>query len=232
MFIPVGNKKLLSKEIVKQLIDSMIGRELKPGDKIPTELELTKVFDVSRGTVREAMKTLEVFGLITINPGIGTFVKKLDLDLFLGQLTLLLFLDNKDIINLLEIRKLLEPYGAGKAAENSSGEWLKEMENQVLMMKENHNNIDEFIKHDIQFHILIHKNSGNDLLAKIIENIQILYKHQLKIAIKKPGSIESNIKFHYEIIDAIKKGNKNLAKTKMLQHIKDVEKILGLKTKK
>jgi len=141
---------------------------------------------------------------------------------------MLLLLDNRDIVNLLEIREILEPYGAGKAAENSSGEWLNEMENQVIMMKKNYNNIDEFIKHDIQFHILIHKNSGNDLLAKIIENIQTLYKHQLKIAIKKPGSIDSNIKFHNEIINAIRKGNKEYAKTIMLQHIKDVERCLGL----
>ena len=129
--------KSLSEEVVKQIFDSFKNNELKPGDKLPSEMELSKIFNVSRGTIREAMKYLENFGFISINPGSGTYINKTGFDLFLNKTAASIFMNANELKNLMEIRKLLEVYGAGQAARNANAEDITLIEKEIIEMEQN-----------------------------------------------------------------------------------------------
>jgi GntR family transcriptional repressor for pyruvate dehydrogenase complex len=216
----------LSQEIVQQFLNLMINKKLKAGDKIPSEMKLTKEFNVSRGVIREAMKSLEIFGLITIKPGHGTFVNKFGFDVFLKKLTPLLFIDKNEVIDLLEIRKILETYGVRLAVQKADKEDIKLLENELLEMNKNLKNHEAFIQHDVNFHVLLNKSSGNSLLSKIIETIRAYYLQQSINVISKPGAAKRALNFHKEILEAVKNKNKKTASKILLEHLEDVERAM------
>jgi len=100
----------LSEQFSRQILDLISDGVLKPGDKVPTEMELVKEVGVSRTTVREGMQRLAMLGIIEIKPGQGTFVRedKKVLNLMLNLLSMDEEIKKSTILELLELRKILE----------------------------------------------------------------------------------------------------------------------------
>ena len=226
LFKSLKNAKL-SKEVVKQILSSIKENKLRPGDKLPPEQELCKIFDVSRGTIREAMKSLETFGVVIIKHGSGTFISELNIDLFMGKLSSVLLISEKEINDLMIIRKLIETFAAEEAAVRADDDELLLIEVELEGMKNNLNNHYEFIKHDINFHILIAKSSKNSILPKILEVIRLIYKQQQIRVIAKRGAAKTAYNFHKKIYKAIKNKDKNSAKKLMNKHLNVIEKLIN-----
>ena len=216
----------LSEEVVEQIFKSIKNNELKPGDKLPSEMELTKIFNVSRGTIREAMKYLENFGFISINPGSGTFINKTGFDLFLKKTAAFMFMGTNELKDLMEIRKLLEVYGVGQAARNANAEDITLIEKEIIEMELNIRDERKFIEHDINFHMLINKCSKNMFLGKIVEPIRFFYLQQQINAIKNPGVTKKSLNYHKKIWEAIKNKDVEEAKKEMSDHLENVEEII------
>ena len=152
-----NNQKTLldMKSVFKTIHYSIRNNELKPGDKLPSEMELTKFFNVSRGTVREALKSLENFGFLTIKSGSGTYINEVKFDLFLKKVAPFMIMKKNEVIDLMEIREILEVYGAGIAAEHANDEDIAKMQSELLEMEEKISNGESFIEHDLNFHLLV-----------------------------------------------------------------------------
>ena len=94
--------------VVNNLKQLLMEGKLRPGDRLPNELEISEGMGVSRGSVREAMKILSAFGLIDIRVGNGTFVSETPGNKLMDSLLFSFFVNNPDIQNLYELRQIIE----------------------------------------------------------------------------------------------------------------------------
>jgi len=229
LFKIIGTKSL-SSSVVEQFIDLIVQKKLKNGDKLPSETELCKAFNVSRGTLREGLKSLENFGLINSIRGSGSYISKYIIDDYLKSLTAILSLeiDMNSIIDLLEIRKVLEGYAVTKATKLIKKSELQLMHEEIIKAENAIEDNTKFIEHDINFHYIIYKTSGNMLLPRIIEIIRQLYIIQQYEVINKPNAAKRAVKFHKEILKSISEKDSLGAKEKMINHLEDIEKAILL----
>jgi GntR family transcriptional regulator, transcriptional repressor for pyruvate dehydrogenase complex len=234
MFKEIKSKNL-SREIVNQVIDSIKNNSLKVGDRIPSEIELTNIFKVSRGTIREAMKSLENFGLIEIKKGKGTFVTNINIDFFLKKLMPFLVVSKEELIKFLDIRILLEVYGIEEAVKNANerdielieaelSESKKEFDHMKNKDKDFEESYRNYIEHDINFHILIGESTKNTILSKLLESVRLVYFEQQIRGVKNVSFLpEKGYLAHKKILEAIKNKDIEKAKSEMRKHIESTK---------
>ncbi len=102
-------------EIARQ-IEKLITDKLKPGDKLPPERQLADMFGVSRSSIRDAIRALELSGLVEARQGMGTVVRERDNDAAINPLTQILLKQRVLVSELIDVRKMIEPPLARRAA--------------------------------------------------------------------------------------------------------------------
>ncbi|MGQ9629322.1 MAG: FadR/GntR family transcriptional regulator [bacterium] len=213
--------------VIEKLKDSIKRGEYKPGQRLPTEPELSSMLQVGRGSVREALKRLETMGLIRIRHGEGAFVvDSLDIASFMQPLTTMLILDKPQLLELMQAREVIEGGTVRFAAHNATDEEIEELHQLVQKMKEHINNPEEFIKHDLAFHMAIAKASGNSVLSKVLNLIRDLFLEEQKTVVMLPGAAERAYEYHLKIYEAIKERDADKSGKIMLEHLEDIEKAI------
>ena len=229
MFKPVKTKKVYE-EIIGQIKKLIIDGKLHPGDKLLSERELADTLNVSRASVREAFSALEIMGIITIRPGEGSFVRQVSYEGMMEPLSFLLQIEIDDIVQLLEVRKILEIEAAALAASRSSPSDLENMKHALVSMLEevNAGGIGEI--GDASFHFSIAKAANNPILIKLMNAISDLLTNTFRTSRQKLFLIDNMPTLlhqsHYEIYEAIAARNPRLAKRKMQEHLNLVEDVL------
>ena len=193
--------------VVNNIKQLLIDRRLKPGEKLPSELEISEGLGVSRGSVREAMKILSAFGLIDIRVGNGTYVCETPGNGMLDSFLFSFFLSNPNIEDLYEFRQIFEidileqilkHYDENQTDRTSLKENLKELQQLIeygatpSQLKEN----------DLEFHRLLGKASCN-LLSEKIYNFVIDFMEPSISATHKHQNGEIVYKVHKDIMDII-----------------------------
>lgn len=209
--------------ILNDITRDIISGELKPGEKIAGEYELAEKYEVSRFTVREAMKKLDSMGLISIKHGVGSFVNEITPESFMKPLLPVLVMSNIDIREICEARLPLEVQSIALCADRIDAEKLVEMKQLVVKMEEALSN-KEFEKYnelDISFHLLIAKASKNRVLFEMLNTLQDMLREQMKREIFVPNATERSINRHKLMVEAIEHKEKELAKQLMTLHIND-----------
>lgn len=155
LFKPIQNKKI-SEDIIIQFKELILNKELKSGDKIPSERELTEIFSAGRPTIREALRSLEMMDLIEVQPGRGSFVKELNFSSYIetikDNVNFMLLSEKVSLKELYGGRKLVEPGIARLVAENRTPE---DLENLEQLVRDTQNSLDDsgrFIKYSAMFH--------------------------------------------------------------------------------
>ncbi len=234
MFKPVKTKKVYE-EIIGQIKKLIIDGKLQPGDKLLSERELAETLNVSRASVREAFSALEIMGIITIRPGEGSFVKQVSYEGMIEPLSFFLQVEIDDIVQLLEVRKILEIETAALAATRATPEDLEEIKCALVSMLEevSAGGIGEI--GDAAFHFSIAKAANNPILIKVMHTISDLLTKTFRTSRQKLFLIENMPTLlhqsHYEIYEAIAARNPRLARRKMQEHLNLVEDVL-IKIKK
>lgn len=189
---------------IKQLL---MDRRLKPGDKLPSEIEISDGLGVSRGSVREAMKILSAFGLIDIRVGNGTYVCESPGNGIMDSLLFSFFVTNPDTENLYELRHvfeidilelILKHYEDNLAERKALKHNLEELQN--LMNTESYP--DELKKNDLQFHQLLGKATHNILVERVY-NFIIDFMEPSIAATHKNQKGEVVYSVHKAIVDII-----------------------------
>lgn len=229
MFKSVKSNKI-SEHIIEQFRKAIFEGRLKPGDKLPSEKELLKTFNVSKATLREALRSLEILGFLEIRKGVsgGAFVTEVDMKKAKDCFTNFLVFKNLSLKDLAEVRLILEPYIAEKAALLINEEDLKKLEN---LNKEceyvlNNNIPIESRKNEIEYHRIIGSVTGNPILMFILDFVENLLIDTKKIL--KPGKEFSLkvLKAHKRIYKALSERNPKKAREEMVKHVLEVEKDL------
>lgn len=209
--------------IVEELKKDIISGELKPGDKIVGEYDLAKKYEVSRFTVREAMKKLDSMGLISIKHGIGSFVNEIKPESFMKPLLPVLVMSNIDIREICEARLPLEVQSISLCIDRINNEKLNQMKELYAKMEKvlEENDFEEYNELDIQFHLQLAKASENRVLFEMLSTLQDMLREQLRRDMGVPHSMERSIRRHKLMIEAIENREKELAKQLMTLHIND-----------
>ena len=125
-------RKRLFEGIVDRIKAQIKSGQLSPGDQLPAERELAEKMSVSRTSVREALRTLEIMGYIEIKAGEGVFVKQVTFDDLLEPIMGALSVDKDLILDLLDVRDIIEVEMTKKAVMNASEEDLSRIENAIV----------------------------------------------------------------------------------------------------
>ncbi len=157
--------------VMKQILGSIESGQFKPGDKLPTEQQLIEMFGVGRSTIREATSTLSMLGYLHSIQGKGCFVRE---DLDPVKATGLALQDMQaatNIIDLVEVREILECNAVRLAARRAESKDLNRIRKALLKMKETRSDLQRFIDHDFQFHIAVARASQNQLILELMKRI-------------------------------------------------------------
>jgi GntR family transcriptional repressor for pyruvate dehydrogenase complex len=223
----IARTSTITQKIITQIRTAILAGKLKPGDILPHEKELTEQFGVSKQTLRESLRALEHMGLIDVRKGIGGGAHIVEVDIEVTKQSLANFLYFKDLTieNLSELRKLIEPHAAGKAAEHISKDDLEELRELNETARGNLNNdlLEEMSHDEINFHRVIAQNTGNPILILILDFVENLLEDFKKVLKPDLAFSKSVLDAHDKIYQAICDKDPKKASTEMYQHVYDVE---------
>lgn len=215
----LGNKKTLPELAVEQIITYINQNNLQSGDQLPNEIDLMNKLNVGRGTIREAIKSLNSKGVVVIKRGVGTFVAEQP-GVSDDPLGFIFETDKTKLLkDALEVRLLIEPSMIIKAIENISDEQIDEM---IALAKE----IEDLIKknkdyttQDVAFHTLLARASGNRVIEKLIPIITVAIEQAIDLTDRSLA--QETIITHHQIVEAVKNRDKDKARLAMNKHIQD-----------
>ncbi len=213
-------------EAVARQIETLILEKLKPGDKLPPERELAEMFSVSRSSIRDAIRSLELAGLVEPRQGIGTVVCEVTADSLLNPLVNALKRKQELVSELLEVRKMIEPPLAARAASHVAPDEIQEMEDILRRQAEKMARDEMTIEEDSEFHYTIAMASGNSVVLKVLDLLMDLLRETRERSLQWPGRAQRSLAGHRQILAAIKKGDGKAAEAAMRRHIEDVEHIV------
>lgn len=203
----LGRKELQEEvfdEILKQIQDGI----WKPGEKIPSETELSLQMGVSRISVREVIQRLKTMDLLESFRGKGTFVKELKFNsgTYLKSFAPLILLDKKDIIYIVEFRKILENGIIELYMENVTPDDIAELEHDVQEMSNNIENLEEYMKYDLSFHLKLYQMTKNPVIEMLSGTFRDMTSFSMDNTLTKKGAKEG-VYYSQRILKAIKEGD-------------------------
>lgn len=213
-----GKRKLLGPQIEEQILKYIKDNGLNVDDKIPNEFALASLFDVGRSTVREAVKGLESRGYLEVRRGSGTYIRSLveaeDDPLGLSQLD-----DDRYRLGLelFEVRLMIEPEIASKAARNATDENIAEIRRLCQDVENLYNAGENHMKKDIEFHTAIAHASGNRVVEQLVPIINSSIETFIQLT---HGSLkEETIQTHRAITESIAEHDSTGARCAMITHL-------------
>src|SRR6202047_3055584 len=213
----------LFEQIVKQVEDSILKGQLKPGDQLPAERDLAQRFGVSRTAVREAVKTLREKGLVEAYSGRGTFVTNGTSQAIRQSLDLMIRINQQEgSANLAELRLVLEPEIAGLAASRIEEQLLSTMRESVAVMDRNLRDPDAYVEADLDFHLALAEAAGNPLLLSLLDSIVGLLREQRSRIFSVKGGPERGQLHHKRILAAVEQRDSEAAREAMRAHLQQV----------
>jgi GntR family transcriptional repressor for pyruvate dehydrogenase complex len=217
--IPISNPADL---IIRQIREFIHSGELKPGDRLPSERQLTEKLGVSRTHVRNAMKKLEFYGIVKVLPQSGTVVSSLGIPAIEGMIGNILQLDSYSFFSLVETRVTMEIQAAGWAAERRTTEDIEELEKTYDIYVQHTKIGGPATDQDIMLHLKIAEISKNPLLRSLMLFItpEILSNYR-KYKVCEDVT-ESALLEHRLLVQYIKDKNAVGAMNIMKQHLQNV----------
>jgi len=153
--------------------------ELRPGDFIPSEPQLSKQLGVSRTVVREGLRSLESLGVIGSRRGAGRYVRGFSLAPIVDNLSYGMLFDTEDMQEIIAVRERLEAGFIGEAIEAVGETTLNRLRDQIEKMREKTAAGQDFLEEDLAFHDAIYRVTGNRLLVKLLDVFEAVY-HNLR----------------------------------------------------
>lgn len=218
-------KTKLYEQIVSQLQSFIESGRLKHGDRLPSERELSSIFQVSRHSVREAIRILEEKNLLKTRLGSGTYINTEEESSMVDFLARAIFTEKSKLIEIFQFRNMIEPQIARLAAENATAKDIEALENILKAQEQALDNIKEYLNLDRAFHLALAKATNNTILVRIIERINgILSKSRAEFS-QSQTRRQRSFNGHQKIIHAIKAKKPGLAAEHMIEHINAIKKI-------
>jgi GntR family transcriptional regulator, transcriptional repressor for pyruvate dehydrogenase complex len=219
------NKKKLADSVIEEIKRMINNGELREGDKLPNQNEFAAQLGVSRTSLREALSTLTLIGVIEQRPGFGTVIRSRAPALYANHLTPPLMSDEKATTELIEARRYIEMGGAELAAAYATAEEIEELKTLVNTMAEanREGRIGDYIEKDLAFHFMIAKASHNRFILHLFVTIRGMMEQYMRESFHLlPWMLERSLKFHTNIFQAIQNRDPARAVSEMRKHNLDI----------
>jgi DNA-binding FadR family transcriptional regulator len=216
------SRATLSEQVAKRLAARITAGDWQPGEKLPSEAELCKAFEVGRSSLREALTSLAFIGLIRIRAGGGSYVaEKPSAYLTSPWLKNALLTDEKAFNEFIEARMILETELAGLCAERITPEELSRMEQIVEQMRGSMDKPEEFWKLDLAFHLSMGSAARNEVLNEVIKGL----REQMTELISKSLLLQEGIAItqHGKLLEAFRLHNPQKARDAMRHHLQSFQ---------
>ena len=220
-FKPIKQEKISTK-IVEQIKSLIKEGDLKPGDALPPERELVKLFNVSRASLREALNSLTGMGFLEMSQKQRTVVKSLASGRMTEPLHLLIKDDLQTVFELIEVRKAIETWNAYHAAKRAGDDDIARLEKSLESMRNRLNERLSVVKDDADFHLAMAEATHNKIQTHLMFSIYDLLKESLG-GYYESIDMQDIFNQHSKVVEAIKNRDPDLASRRMREHLDYVE---------
>lgn len=214
-------------ELVARRIESLIrSGDLRCGDRLPPEPELARILQISRSSLREALKGLLFLGLIKARPGSGTFIQPTLTRVLSRHFQWMVLLEEMKHLEIYELRRIVEPEAAALAAERATAEDIDRMERALAGMRLAVDKPEDFHKHDIEFHAAFAQASGNVALQT---TMSVLYDAAAEARLRVLpliGNMKAHWKRHERMFLYIRDRKPQLARRAVAEDMRYAESLL------
>jgi len=211
-------------QAVAHQLERHIAHSLKPGELLPPERQLAHMLGVSRSSVRDAIRSLELMGLLEPHQGIGTVVCNPGAKAA-NSLAKALRDQRKQIAELIDLRKMIEPHLAGRAARHASRDELAEMEGILARQEEKVRRGKLAVEEDSEFHYRIALASNNSAILKVVDVLMDLLRKTRESSLQGKRRQEQSLAGHRRILSALKRREHAAAEVAMRRHLQEIENI-------
>lgn len=221
MLEPVKRSRIYER-IVEQIQTLIANGTFKPGQQLPTERDLARTFQVSRTTVREALRALEMAGVIEGKQGGGTFVRDVSTEMLVRPLASALLKGKRELDDIFEVRQLVEPGVARLAALRRTDDQLQRLEELLERQRAKVAAGENFVDEDTQFHYLLAVAADNPVLLRLQDTIMALVRESRADYLQGPDRAQRSLANHEAILEAVRRGDGDAAQAATRQHIEAV----------
>lgn len=221
-YVPLKQARLFD-QVVNHLTDRILGGQLAAGEFLPSEPELARRLQVSRATIREALRVLEVHGFIERRHGVGVLVADRSHEAAVTSLSLLLRRAGSTLGDLLETRLSLECQIAALAAARATEAQRLALAGALDPMRRPSSSVVEYVDADLAFHLLLAQASHNAVLVALVNAIQDLLRESIQATYEIDGRTERRLHDHTHILDAIGRRDAAGARAAMRAHLRHTQ---------
>jgi GntR family transcriptional repressor for pyruvate dehydrogenase complex len=206
---------------IKQMI---LDGELHPGDRLPPEKELSERLGLSRSSMREAVKALEVIRVLDVRQGDGTYVTSLEPRLLLEAMSFVVELhEDSSVLELFAVRRILEPAATALAAKHVTPDIIAALRAQIDSVGQS-TSVEGLVAHDSEFHGAIVNMAGNAYLTTLIESLSgRMLRARVWRGLTQENAVQRTLDEHRAIVDALANGDADLAEALTVVHVSGVE---------
>lgn len=215
-------REVVAEQVAQKLLSLIQSGNLRPGQQLPPERELALTLDVSRPSLREALRALSLLGVVRIRPGGGTFITALEPEALLAPIHFFISFDAEHLESLFDARILVESGIARLAAESISDEGIARLRECLDDELVDATNVEQFIALDEEFHKTIFDAVPNPFLRKIASSLHVLGQASRDVTGHIPGVIERSLQDHRRILAAIAARDPQKAAEAMEAHLTHV----------
>ena len=211
-------------DAIDRLKDMIRSGAINPGDRLPREPDLAEALGVSRNSLREAVRALSLLRILDVRQGDGTYVTELAADTLLAALSVVVdFHGDATVLEILEVRRILEPAATALAATRIDEPTLAELE-RVLDRTTASSSVEELVSTDVEFHRRIAAVAGNSALGAVLESLSgPTQRMRVWRGIEQEGALGRTIAEHRAILDALHRHDADLARSLATVHVAGVE---------
>ncbi len=198
---------------------------LIPGCRLPGERELAQHFGVARSSLRQALKVLEIMGVISQRVGDGTYLNAGAASIMAEPLEFLILLDGTSFYELMEARLIVEPELAARAAVRATAEDLSMLNRSLRIMRESGADPARFVEQDLLFHQAIFRAAGNRVCGMMFTVVHRSLEKLIRVTFRLVEP-EHTLNLHKRIYTAIRKRSSEEARRRMIEHLEDAKSLL------
>lgn len=222
---PVRRTKVYE-EVADRIRRLIAEGRLKAGDRLPPERELAERFGISRTSVRDAIRALEMVGLLEPRQGDGTVVLDLSPDALAQPLASILVHNRTLLADLLDVRKMIEPPLAARAAAFATPAEVAGLKEILKRQTEKAGRGELTTAEDSEFHYALARLARNPVALKVLDVLMDLLVESRERSLQVPGRLMKSLQGHRRIVDSITRHDARGAEAAMRQHLGEIEHIL------
>lgn len=212
----------VAEQVAKRILEMVRTKALKPGDQLPPERELATYMQVSRPSLREALRGLQILGVLSMRQGGGIYVTALEASDLLGPLQFLITLDSENLNSLYESRRMIDGSIARMAVERIQPSQIASLHALVKVQEGLIEDSLGFRLSDTEFHETIAAATANPFLVTISHSLYVLGMEYRRVAAATPGVLMRSLAEHRVILEALEARDADATEAAMQAHLLSV----------